>query len=115
LFKDSRHLIIDYGRLLQTIQGKRRLGAHPILVGSCPPPMDDSLWVRIREDGFKVILYNRNIENKEKKVDTTIALHMCEAIFTKEPAILALIAGDGDYYPQVEEALKKGWTVEIWF
>ncbi|CAG8671643.1 6051_t:CDS:1, partial [Paraglomus brasilianum] len=32
----------------------------------------------------------------DNHVDITVVLHMCEAIFTKRPAILALIAGDGD-------------------
>ncbi|CAG8601316.1 11084_t:CDS:2 [Paraglomus brasilianum] len=95
LFKDSRHLLIDYS--------------------SCPPSPNDSLWEQIREEGFKVVLYNQNVDNHKMKVDMTLALHMCEAIFTKRPAILALIACDGNYYPQVEKALEKNWTVEIWF
>jgi len=83
LFKDSRHLLIDYRRVLQTIQGKCRLGDFPVLVGSCTPSLNDSLWEQIREEGFKVVLYNQNVDNHKIKVDTTLALHMCEAIFTK--------------------------------
>ncbi|CAI2181462.1 6461_t:CDS:2 [Funneliformis geosporum] len=102
-------LRIDYGRLLTTVQRERELGSSPVIVGSRPPP-NDSLWERIRQQGYEVSLNNR-----EKKVDATLVCSMYEVISKEDPGVLVLIAGDRDYEPVITQALNKKWIVETWF
>ncbi|CAG8598872.1 8060_t:CDS:2, partial [Paraglomus occultum] len=81
-----KSLRIDYGCLLTTILSGRSMGSSPIIVGSRPPP-DDTPWNKIKDLGYEV----------------------------KDPGVLVLVAGDGDYEPALEEILKAGWKVEIRF
>ncbi|CAG8650293.1 9413_t:CDS:2, partial [Acaulospora colombiana] len=107
-------LHIDHGRLLSTILKGRQMGSNPIIVGSRPPP-NDSLWKQIRNQGYDVVVYDRNIENKEKKVDMALGVSAMNVIWSNDLGVLVLIAGDGDYEPVINEALKRKWKVEIWF
>ncbi|CAG8844187.1 34683_t:CDS:2, partial [Gigaspora margarita] len=102
---------IDNGKLLATIQGNRKLGDEPVIVGSRPLP-NDSLWMSVREQGYDAMVYDRNIENH---TDVVLAHSIDEVIFTKSPGILALVSGDSDYDPIVTTALKCNWIVETWF
>ncbi|CAG8839677.1 23563_t:CDS:2, partial [Racocetra persica] len=92
----------------------RKLGDAPVIVGSRPPP-NDSLWRSVREQGFNVMVYDRNIENREKKVDVTLAHTIDKVIFRKSPGILALVSGDSDFDPIVTTAFQCNWIVETWF
>jgi len=109
-----KSLQIDYGCLLTTILSGRSMGSSPIIVGSCPPP-DDTLWNKIKGLGYEVTMYDWNNKNKEKRVDMKLGISMVvETLFkAKDPGILVLVAGDGDYEPALEEILKAGWKVEI--
>ncbi|CAG8604009.1 2397_t:CDS:2, partial [Acaulospora morrowiae] len=107
-------LHIDHGHLLSTILKRQQMGSNPIIVGSRPLP-NDSLWKQIRNQGYDVVVYNRNIENKEKKVDMALGVSIMNVIWFNNPGVLILIAGDGDYEPVINEALKHKWKVEIWF
>ncbi|CAI2182024.1 15572_t:CDS:2 [Funneliformis geosporum] len=107
-------LRFDHGCLLSTVMNGRRIGSDPVIVGSRPPP-NDSLWKHIKSQGFKVVLYDRNVENKEKKIDTSLVVDGMKVITSKDPGVFVLIAGDGDYYPMVLEALYLNWKVEVWF
>ncbi|CAI2190082.1 105_t:CDS:2 [Funneliformis geosporum] len=69
----------------------------------------------IRSQGFKVVLYDRNVKNKEKKIDTSFVVDGMKVIMSEDPGIFVLIAGDGDYYPMILEALYRNWKVEVWF
>ena len=64
---------IDWGKFLHLAKQKdtRLLASVPILYGSRPPP-NDSVWKRIKDDGFDVKVFDRNIRNKEKGVDMEI-------------------------------------------
>ncbi|CAG8624808.1 10160_t:CDS:2, partial [Paraglomus brasilianum] len=92
------------------------MGSSPTIVGSCPPP-DDTLWNKIKVLGYEVTMYDWNNKNKEKRVDMKLGISMVvETLFkAKDPGILVLVAGDGDYEPALEEILKAGWKVEIQF
>ncbi|CAG8527541.1 15934_t:CDS:2, partial [Racocetra fulgida] len=115
-FDNKRHSLcfnqfrIDHGKLLATIQGDRKLGDAPVIVGSRPSP-NDSLWRSVREQGYNVMVYDRNIENR----DVALAHTIDKVIFTKSPGILALVSGNSDYDPIVTTALKCNWIVETWF
>ncbi|PKK59879.1 hypothetical protein RhiirC2_275236 [Rhizophagus irregularis] len=111
-----KHLQIDYGYLLKTILGERSMGSSPVIVGSRPPP-DDTLWDEIKKLGYEATVYDRNLDNKEKRVDMKLGVSMVvQTLFkAKSPGVLVLVAGDGDYEPALEEILKAGWKVEIRF
>lgn len=115
-YLDNRYEI-DWGKFLYVVkeQDKRRLATVPVLYGSRPPP-DDSIWDRIRDEGFDVKLFDRNIRNKEKGVDMEMGLDISERLFTSStPGTIVIAAGDADYVPVVTRALAKKWTVEVWF
>ena len=107
---------IDWGKFLYVVkeQDSRGLAEVPILYGSRPPD-EDSVWDRIRDDGFDVKVFDRNIRNKEKGVDMEMGMDIAERIYTTQPRIMVVAAGDADYIPAIERAKSKGWPVEVWF
>lgn len=108
---------IDWGKFLYVVQEKdqRRLANVPTLYGSRPPP-NDSVWQRIRDDGFDTKVFDRNIRNKEKGVDMEMGMDVAELMHTvSPPGLIGIAAGDADYVPAVKRAQSKGWTVEVWF
>ncbi|KAF0413252.1 nyn domain-containing protein [Gigaspora margarita] len=105
---------VDHGKLLATIQSNRKLGDAPVIVGSRPSP-NDSLWRSVREQGYNVMVCDRNIENHEEKADLELVHMIDKVIFTKSPGILALVSGDSDYDPIITTALDRNWIVETWF
>jgi uncharacterized LabA/DUF88 family protein len=106
-------LRIDYGQILRTIQHDRTLGGDPIVVGSIPP--SDSLWDLVRDEGFKVTTFPRHAKGFEKMVDMQINHYMNHVLYTKVPAVLALVAGDADFKLILQTAVQLGWIVEIYF
>ncbi|MBW6475090.1 MAG: NYN domain-containing protein [Anaerolineaceae bacterium] len=104
---------IDFGNLLNEVaEGKTIIKA--ILVGS-RPPQNDSVWDAARNNGFEVIVHDRDTFGKEKAVDTEIVAQGTEVICTqKEPAVLKLLSGDRDFIPLVNIATKRNWETEMW-
>jgi uncharacterized LabA/DUF88 family protein len=115
-FKDDSYEI-DWGKFLYVVKRKdtRVLAEVPFLYGSRPPP-NDSVWERIRDDGFDVKVFDRNIRNKEKGVDMEMGMDIAERMHTvTPPRTMIIAAGDADYVPAVTRAQKYKWRVEIWF
>ncbi len=108
---------IDWGKFLYIVKrtDTRALAEVPFLYGSRPPP-HDSVWQRIRDDGFDVKVFDRNIRNKEKGVDMEMGMDIAERLHTVQPPrTIVIAAGDADYVPAVSRARSKGWKVEVWF
>jgi uncharacterized LabA/DUF88 family protein len=109
---------IDFGRLHHFIAGDDESRIRRcVLFGSRPPP-NDSLWDVARKEGFEVIVEDRNIQNKEKKVDTGIVTAMIRDAYTivdKEADTITLVGGDGDFVPAVEALVSDGYKVEVVF
>lgn len=108
---------IDWGKFLYLLKEKdtRTLVEVPILYGS-RPPAEDSVWNRIREEGFDAKVFDRNIRNKEKGVDMEMGMDIAERIHgSASPDTIVIAAGDADYIPAVRRARSKGWFVEVWF
>ena len=108
---------VDYGCLVRTLLRDRQLGASPVLIGS-RPPANDTLWDSMRKQGIDVTVYDRNAANKEKCVDTTIVMSATKTLYTQEPGVIVLVAGDGDYEPLITGITaerSKGWSVEVHF
>lgn len=108
----------DFGKLLELVGGKKNGLKKAYLFGS-RPPQNDSLWDAARQGGFDVIVEDRNVQNREKKIDTGIAVRMMEdsyeCIEDKTVDEMILVAGDKDYVPVVNSISRRGIRVVIYF
>ncbi len=109
---------LDFGKLHHFASKNGAPDARrAVLFGSRPPP-NDSLWEVAKSAGFELVIEDRTISNKEKKIDTGIVMAMCEDAFTSADSStdqLVLVAGDGDYVPAVRGLMKHGFTVIVIF
>ncbi|CAI2168185.1 3593_t:CDS:2 [Funneliformis geosporum] len=115
------NIYIEYEQLRKTIINGRKSGdSAEIFCSQFPKHNDkrlDNLWNKRRKQGFIVnIIEQKSHKTREKKVDTSLTVQgMKKILDDNDPGILAIVAGDSDYVPLVEQALEKGWKVEIWF
>lgn len=109
---------ISFGRLHEFVAGANTAKiARAVLFGSRPPP-NDSLWQYAKRAGFELVLEDRNIANREKKIDTGIVSAMVkDAYKTMDAAkdVVVLVAGDGDFVPAVRDLVEDGFKVEVIF
>jgi len=108
---------IDWGKFLYVLKENDARGfvEIPVLYGSRPPDKD-SVWDKIRDEGFDVKVFDKNIRNKEKGVDMEMGMDIAQVLYTvQKPKTIVIAAGDADYVPAVERAKKMGWRVEVWF
>ena len=64
------------------------------------------------------MIEDRNLSNKEKRIDTGIVTMMMKDAYTradKTKDTLTLVAGDGDYVPTFKALTDDGFKVEIAF
>lgn len=109
---------IDFGKLHNLVAGND-LGRikRCMLFGSRPPP-NDSLWNIARRVGFEVHVHDRNIANREKKVDADIVtnmLHDAYNVASKRCDTITLVSGDKDFVPPVKQLIVDGFNVEVVF
>ncbi|PTT78951.1 NYN domain-containing protein [Pelomonas sp. HMWF004] len=109
---------ISFGKLHEFLAGddlsKIKRAA---LFGSRPPP-NDSIWRHAQRAGFELHLEDRNIRNKEKKIDTGIATLLTKDAYKHGQAAVdtfVLVAGDSDYVPTINELKADGYKVEVVF
>jgi uncharacterized LabA/DUF88 family protein len=108
---------IDFGKLFEFAGGDRSEVKKATLFGS-RPPANDSLWDTAKRKGFEVVVYDRNVANREKKIDTDIVATIMEDTFTildPEADEVTLVAGDSDYVPAIEKIRKRGITFHVVF
>jgi uncharacterized LabA/DUF88 family protein len=109
---------ISFGRLHEFVAGQDKSQiARAVLFGSRPPP-NDSIWKYAKQAGFELVLEDRNIANKEKKIDTGIVSAMVKDAYKKMNAAsdtIVLVAGDGDFVPPVRDLVEDGFQVEVIF
>lgn len=123
--QDPRYRV-DIGQLVRTISGHRSV-KHAFLYGSRPPP-NDAVWHSYERFGFKVNIYNRADNGKEKQVDNSMATDISrEATELKVGArydskikqeldnmTFIVISGDRDMLPPITAALECNIRVEVW-
>ena len=108
---------IDFGRLYQFACGDRKDVGRAVLYGS-RPPANDSLWSIAKAKGFEVAVFDRNIQNREKKVDTSIAADMIADSYERmnsETDEVTLVSGDRDLVPAVEKLRARDFRVDVVF
>ena len=82
------------------------------------PPQNDTLWNIAKSAGFQVVVEDRNVNNREKKIDTGIVAAMMKDAYTivdKADDTITLVAGDGDYVPAVRQLVEDGYQVWVMF
>ena len=82
------------------------------------PPESDKVWTVAENVGFEVLVIERNVENREKKVDTGIVAAMIKDAYTRisrKNDTISLVAGDSDYVPAVRMLVADGFHVEVVF
>lgn len=111
--RDDPSWRIDFGKLLTIVAEGQKI-TNAILVGS-RPPKNDSVWNAAKNQGFRVIVHDRNYAGKEKAVDTELAVQGTKIICTaKEPGTLKLLSGDRDFIPLITMATEMQWETEMW-
>lgn len=108
---------LDFGKLFAFAGGEKVDVKKAALFGS-RPPANDSIWKIAKSKGFEVIVYDRNIVNHEKKIDTDIVATMIEdsyEILTIGEDEITLVAGDSDYVPAIEKLRKRKIPVHVVF
>lgn len=109
---------LDFGRLHDFVAGNDPSKiTRAVLFGSRPPP-NDSLWKMAEKCGFDVVVENRNVRNKEKKIDTGIVTAMMKDAYTlgdKKKDSFTIVAGDSDFVPTVRTLVADGFRVDVVF
>ena len=109
---------IDFGKLYEFAGGQRAEVGRAVLYGS-RPPANDSLWEIAKRKGFEVVVHDRNVRNREKKIDTNIATDIVSDSYERmKPGQdeITLVAGDADYVPTALKMVGRGlkFTVVFW-
>jgi hypothetical protein len=108
----------DFGKLLELVGGKKNGVKRAVLFGS-RPPQNDSLWEAARQRGFDVVVEDRNVQGREKKIDTGVSVQMMgdsyELVQDKAEDEMILVAGDKDYVPAVKHIVNRGIRVTVCF
>lgn len=108
---------LDFGKLFQFAGGDKSDVKKATLFGS-RPPQNDSVWMAAERHGFEVVIYDRNVANHEKKIDTDIVATMMEnsyELLTIGEDEMTLVSGDADYVPAIEKLKKRGIPVHVVF
>ena len=109
---------IDLGKLHSFAAGNKDEDIKRAVLFGSKPPENDSLWKVASRCGFEVVLMRRDINNKERKVDTAIVAEMmADAWKYVDPVLdsITLVAGDKDFTPAVERLISDGYRVELIF
>jgi uncharacterized LabA/DUF88 family protein len=109
---------LDFGRLHAFTAGNDPAKIERAVLFGSRPPKNDTLWKIARDNGFETVVEDRNVANKEKKIDTGIVTEMMRDAYSgvsETSDIITLVSGDGDYVPAVERLVEDGYTVEVFF
>jgi uncharacterized LabA/DUF88 family protein len=109
---------IDFGKLHYFVAGDNPSEIKRAVLFGSRPPQNDSLWEIAKNAGFEVVVVDRNVANKEKKVDTGIVTNMMRDAYKKadpKTDTITLVSGDADYVPTVETLIKDGFRVDVVF
>lgn len=111
---------IDFGRLLSAAglsdTGQHRFVATAFIAGVIPD--DDSFWETAKSQGFTVKrgYLTTGARTRSKQDDAYLITELTATLYEQPgPSTIVLVAGDADYGPPLEHAVKKGWRTEVAF
>ncbi len=109
----------DFGKLLNiSCEGDVASLKRAVLYGSKPTD-NDSLWNAARRSGFEVFTPTRNMNNREKRVDTgfdkEVLKDLYKSVISHDDEII-LVIGDADHVPVTEAILEENmkFTLVFW-
>lgn len=109
----------DFGELLSIVCDEKIEDIKRAVLYGSRPTDNDSLWNAAKRVGFEVFTPDRNIQNREKRVDTgfdkEVLKDLYKGIITDSDQII-LVVGDGDHFP-VAQAIKeegKEYILAFW-
>lgn len=103
----------DIGQLHEVVAEGREVAGRT-LYGSKPPPVD-TVWAKIEEQGWNVDIKKKSYHTgKEKQVDSQLITDVVSVVNRETIGTVIIVAGDVDYKPPIDEALARGWNVEVW-
>lgn len=109
---------LDYIELHKVIQGISKMPIKFAKLWGSPPP-NDPFWQYVKNQGFEVKTFEKNVSGREKKVDTAIAHQITKDAYTgvvnKDDDEIILLAGDTDYVPVAEDLVLEGFKIKILF
>ena len=81
------------------------------------PPANDAIWDIARKVGFEVVVEDRNVSNKEKKIDTGIVAAMMRDAYrnSKDGDTFTIVSGDSDYVPAIVKMKEDDFIVDVVF
>ncbi|MDJ0737705.1 MAG: NYN domain-containing protein [Nostocaceae cyanobacterium] len=109
---------LDFAKLHSFTAGNDPAKIKRIVLFGSRPPENDSLWKIAKSAGFETIIFDRNVVNKEKKVDTAIVTAMMQDAYkrmNKREDVITLVAGDADFLAAIEALHDDGFTIEVFF
>jgi len=109
---------ISFGKLYDFLVGTTNVDAKRVAMWGSRPPPNDGIWNHATRAGFELNLEDRNVRNKEKKIDTAIATQMTKDAFknaTLGSDTFTLVSGDADYVPTVKVLVEEGFSVDVVF
>lgn len=117
------HRIIDndyrlsFGKLYQFVAGNNKAETARAMLFGSRPPQNDAIWEIAKRAGFEVVTHDRNVANKEKKIDTGLVAAMTRDAYksARSGDTFTLVSGDNDYVPAVEQLREDDFQVDVVF
>lgn len=108
---------MSFGKLYEFVAGNNRAETARAMLFGSRPPENDAIWDIAKRAGFEVVTQDRNVANKEKKIDTGLVAALTRDAYrnAKPGDIFTVVSGDNDYVPAVEQLRGDGFQVDVVF
>ena len=108
---------ISFGKLFRFVAGSDRSKISRAMLFGSRPPENDIIWNIATQAGFEVIVHDRNVANKEKKIDTGIVASMTRDAYrnANRGDVFTIVSGDSDYVPAIEQLISDDFKVDVVF
>lgn len=108
---------LSFGKLYQFVAGGNKASTARAMLFGSRPPANDAIWKIAESAGFEVVVEDRNVANKEKKIDTGIVAAMTRDAYKNAEAgdTFTIVSGDSDYVPAISQMKEDGFTVDVVF
>lgn len=108
---------MSFGKLYEFVAGQNRADTARAMLFGSRPPENDAIWDIAKRAGFEVVTHDRNVANKEKKIDTGLVAALTRDAYrnAKPGDIFTIVSGDNDYVPAVQQLREDSFQVDVVF
>lgn len=108
---------LSFGKLYEFVAGHNKANTARAMLFGSRPPSNDRIWKIAENSGFEVVVEDRNIANREKKIDTGIVAAMTRDAYRNANSddTFTIVSGDSDYVPAINQMKKDGFIVDVVF